>query len=101
MDFTDSYKKIDALKDLECYNNILSVGQTLNKWASMKSTPELQNIISAFLDIQWYLIDLKRQRDLALRGILEYKKDKLEAQRDMQEAIDQLKRYENKHLPRD
>ena len=47
------------------------------------------------------MIDLKRQRDLALRGILEYKKDKLEAQRDMQEAVDQLKRYENKHLPRD
>lgn len=69
-DLTNSYKKLDALKQLECDTNILYILEVLNKWNKAKDNDQLKKVIDAFLEIQFYLIELKRDKDLAMKAIL-------------------------------
>lgn len=75
-DLTESYKKLDALKQLECDTNILYILEVLNKWNKAKDNEQLKKVIDAFLEIQFYLIELKRDKDLAMKAILKYKLDR-------------------------
>tara|TARA_R110001592_G_scaffold231480_3_gene488617 strand:+ start:30 stop:350 length:321 start_codon:yes stop_codon:yes gene_type:complete len=75
-DLTNSYKKLDALKQLECDTNIMYILEVLNKWNKTKDNDQLKKVIDAFLEIQFYLIELKRDKELAMKALIKYKRDR-------------------------
>ena len=73
-DLINAYKKLDAIKEFECDNNIQTVLELLSKWkGKAEDNKELKLVIESFLDIQWHIIELKRDRDLALKAVMQYK----------------------------
>lgn len=94
----ESYKKLDYLKDYECDVNMVTVLDTLKKWSNMKNTKELQKVIDSMLEIQWHIIELKRDRDLALKALYKYRRDRNTAIDAKIEAERKLKNYEDKHI---
>jgi hypothetical protein len=98
-DLINAYKKLDAIKEFENDHNIQIVLEQLSKWkGKAKENKELKNVIEAFLDIQWHIIELKRDRDLALKSIVQYKFQRDNAVDEMQKAKKRLEDYENKHF---
>ena len=98
-DLINAYKKLDAIKEFENDHNIQIVLEQLSKWkGKAKDNKELKNVIEAFLDIQWHIIELKRDRDLALKAVVQYKFQRDNAVDKMQKANKQLKDYEDKHF---
>jgi tRNA A37 threonylcarbamoyladenosine synthetase subunit TsaC/SUA5/YrdC len=98
-DLIDAYKKLDAIKEFECDNNISTILALLNKWnKKAQDNKELKKVIDAFLDIQWHIIELKRDRDLALKAVMQYKFQRDGAVNERNEAKQQLKKYEDTHL---
>lgn len=98
-DLIDAYKKLDAIKEFECDNNISTILALLNKWnKKAQDNKELKKVIEAFLDIQWHIIELKRDRDLALKAVMQYKFQRDGAVNERNEAKQQLKKYEDTHL---
>jgi tRNA A37 threonylcarbamoyladenosine synthetase subunit TsaC/SUA5/YrdC len=98
-DLIDAYKKLDAIKEFECDNNISTILALLNKWnKKAQDNKELKKVIDAFLDIQWHIIELKRDRDLALKAVMQYKFQRDGAINERNEAKQQLKKYEDTHL---
>ena len=98
-DLIDAYKKLDAIKEFECDNNISTILALLNKWnKKAQNNKELKKVIDAFLDIQWHIIELKRDRDLALKAVMQYKFQRDGAVNERNEAKQQLKKYEDTHL---
>jgi|TARA_R100001460_G_scaffold30186_1_gene59605 hypothetical protein len=98
-DLINAYKKLDAIKEFENDHNIQIVLEQLSKWkGKAKDNKELKNVIEAFLDIQWHIIELKRDRDLALKAVVQYKFQRDNAVDKMQKAKKQLKDYEDKHF---
>jgi len=95
----DAYKKLDAIKEFECDNNISTILALLDKWnKKAQDNKELKKVIEAFLDIQWHIIELKRDRDLALKAVMQYKFQRDGAVNERNEAKQQLKKYEDTHL---
>ena len=95
----NAYKKLDAIKEFENDHNIQIVLEQLSKWkGKAKDNKELKKVIEAFLDIQWHIIELKRDRDLGLKAIMQYKFQRDEAVRERNEAKQQLRKYEDKHF---
>ena len=68
----------------------------LNKKAN--SNKELKTVIESFLDIQWHIIELKRDRDLALKAVMQYKIQRDAALDEKSKAIKQLKLYEDQNF---
>ena len=98
-DLIDAYKKLDAIKEFECDNNISTILALLDKWnKKAQDNKELKKVIEAFLDIQWHIIELKRDRDLALKAVMQYKFQRDRAVNERNEAKQQLKKYEDTHL---
>ena len=98
-DLIDAYKKLDAIKEFECDHNITIILELLNKWnKKANSNKELKTVIESFLDIQWHIIELKRDRDLALKAVMQYKMQRDEAIDEKSKAIKQLKLYEDKNF---
>ncbi len=98
-DLIDAYKKLDAIKEFECDNNISTILALLDKWnKKAQDNKELKKVIDAFLDIQWHIIELKRDRDLALKAVMQYKFQRDRAVNERNEAKQQLKKYEDTHL---
>ena len=98
-DLIDAYKKLDAIKEFECDNNISTILALLDKWnKKAQDNKELKKVIEAFLDIQWHIIELKRDRDLALKAVMQYKFQRDGAINERNEAKQQLKKYEDTHL---
>jgi hypothetical protein len=98
-DLIDAYKKLDAIKEFECDNNISTILALLDKWnKKAQDNKELKKVIDAFLDIQWHIIELKRDRDLALKAVMQYKFQRDGAVNERNEAKQQLKKYEDTHL---
>jgi|TARA_Y100000385_G_scaffold240740_1_gene256779 tRNA A37 threonylcarbamoyladenosine synthetase subunit TsaC/SUA5/YrdC len=98
-DLIDAYKKLDAIKEFECDNNISTILALLDKWnKKAQDNKELKKVIEAFLDIQWHIIELKRDRDLALKAVMQYKFQRDGAVNERNEAKQQLKKYEDTHL---
>jgi hypothetical protein len=98
-DLIDAYKKLDAIKEFECDHNISIILELLNKWnKKANNNKELKSMIESFLDIQWHIIELKRDRDLALKAVLQYKLQRDRAIQEKREANDKLKIYEDKDL---
>ena len=98
-DLIDAYKKLDAIKEFECDNNISTILALLNKWnKKAQDNKELKKVIDAFLDIQWHIIELKRDRDLALKALMQYKFQRDAAVNERNEAKQQLKKYEDTHF---
>jgi hypothetical protein len=98
-DLIDAYKKLDAIKEFECDNNITIILEMLNKWnKKANNNKELKTVIESFLDIQWHIIELKRDRDLALKAVMQYKFQRDGAVNERNEAKQQLKKYEDTHL---
>lgn len=95
----DAYKKLDAIKEFECDKNIQTVLELLQKWnGKAKDNKELKLVIDSFLDIQWHIIELKRDRDLALKAVMQYKFQRDAAIDEITKAKDQLKKYEDTHF---
>ncbi len=95
----DAYKKLDAIKEFECDKNIQTVLELLQKWnGKAKDNKELKLVIDSFLDIQWHIIELKRDRDLALKAVMQYKFQRDAAVNERNEAKQQLKKYEDTHF---
>ena len=95
----DAYKKLDAIKEFECDNNIQIVLEQLGKWkGKAQDNKQLKQVIEAFLDIQWHIIELKRDRDLALKAVMQYKFQRDNAVNERNEAKQQLKKYEDSHF---
>ncbi len=94
-DLTGSYKKLETLKELECDTNILYVLGVLNKWNKAKNHDELKKVIDSFLEIQFHIIELKRDRDLALRAVSQYREQRNKALDEIQEI---KKRYEDRNF---
>ena len=97
-DLTESYKKLDALKQLECDTNIVYILEILNKWNKNADNKQLKKVITSFLEVQFYLIELKRDRDLSLRALTKYKMQRNAAIEELQEYKQKLIKYENKHF---
>ena len=98
-DLIDAYKKLDAIKEFECDHNITIILELLNKWnKKANSNKELKTVIESFLDIQWHIIELKRDRDLALKAVIQYKMQRDAALDEKHKAIKQLKLYEDKNF---
>mgnify|MGYP003112516655 FL=1 len=98
-DLIDAYKKLDAIKEFECDHNITIILELLNKWnKKANSNKELKTVIESFLDIQWHIIELKRDRDLALKAVMQYKMQRDAALDEKGKAIKQLKLYEDKNF---
>jgi|TARA_R100001460_G_scaffold91419_1_gene133198 hypothetical protein len=98
-DLIDAYKKLDAIKEFECDHNITIILELLNKWnKKAQDNKELKKVIESFLDIQWHIIELKRDRDLALKAVLQYKFQRDAAIDEKSKAIKQLKQYEDKNF---
>ncbi len=98
-DLIDAYKKLDAIKEFECDNNISTILALLDKWnKKAQDNKELKKVIESFLDIQWHIIELKRDRDLALKAVMQYKFQRDGAVNERNEAKQQLKKYEDTHL---
>lgn len=98
-DLIDAYKKLDAIKEFECDHNITIILELLNKWnKKANSNKELKTVIESFLDIQWHIIELKRDRDLALKAVMQYKMQRDSALDEKHKAIKQLKLYEDKNF---
>ena len=98
-DLINAYKKLDAIKEFECDHNIQIVLEQLHKWkGKAKDNKELKKVIEAFLDIQWHIIELKRDRDLALKAVMQYKMQRDAALDEKSKAIKQLKLYEDKNF---
>jgi hypothetical protein len=98
-DLIDAYKKLDAIKEFECDHNITIILELLNKWnKKANSNKELKTVIESFLDIQWHIIELKRDRDLALKAVMQYKMQRDAALDEKHKAIKQLKLYEDKNF---
>jgi len=98
-DLIDAYKKLDAIKEFECDHNITIILEMLNKWnKKANSNKELKTVIESFLDIQWHIIELKRDRDLALKAVMQYKMQRDAALDEKHKAIKQLKLYEDKNF---
>jgi len=98
-DLIDAYRKLDSIKEFENDTNIHTVLELLGKWkGKANDNKELKLVIEAFLDIQWHIIELKRDRDLALKAIVQYKFQRDQAVQEMQKAKEQLKKYEDKHF---
>ena len=98
-DLIDAYKKLDAIKEFECDNNISTILALLDKWnKKAQDNKELKKVIDAFLDIQWHIIELKRDRDLALKAVMQYKFQRDGAVNERNEAKQQLKKYEDTHF---
>ena len=91
-DLTNSYKKLDTLKQLECDTNILYILEVLNKWNKAKDNDQLKKVIDAFLEIQFYLIELKRDKELAMKAILKYKRDRNTAVNEYQKITSSVSR---------
>ena len=95
----DAYKKLDAIKEFECDKNIQTILELLQKWnGKAKNNKELKLVIDSFLDIQWHIIELKRDRDLAFKAIMQYKFQRDAAIDERTKAKDQLKKYEDSHF---
>ena len=98
-DLIDAYKKLDAIKEFECDNNISTILALLDKWnKKAQDNKELKKVIESFLDIQWHIIELKRDRDLALKAVMQYKFQRDGAVNERNEAKQQLMKYEDTHL---
>jgi hypothetical protein len=98
-DLIDAYKKLDAIKEFECDHNITIILELLNKWnKKAQDNKELKKVIESFLDIQWHIIELKRDRDLALKAVMQYKFQRDAAIDEKSKAIKQLKQYEDKNF---
>lgn len=98
-DLLNAYKKLDAIKEFECDHNIQIVLEQLHKWkGKAKDNKELKKVIEAFLDIQWHIIELKRDRDLGLKAIMQYKLQRDKAMDERNVAKRQLKKYEDKNF---
>ena len=97
-DLTGSYKKLEALKELELDTNILYILEVLNKWNKAKDNQQLKKVIDAFLEIQFDLIELKRDKDLAMRGLIDYKTQRNTALNELQEIKAKLNNYENRNF---
>ena len=98
-DLIDAYKKLDAIKEFECDHNITIILEMLNKWnKKANNNKELKTVIESFLDIQWHIIELKRDRDLALKAVLQYKIQRDAALDEKSKAIKQLKLYEDQNF---
>ena len=97
-DLTESYKKLDALKQLECDTNIVYILEILNKWNKNADNKQLKKVITSFLEVQFYLIELKRDRDLSLRALTKYKMQRNAAVEELQEYKQKFIKYENKHF---
>ena len=98
-DLIDAYKKLDAIKEFECDHNITIILELLNKWnKKAQDNKELKKVIESFLDIQWHIIELKRDRDLALKAVLQYKFQRDAEIDEKSKAIKQLKQYEDKNF---
>ena len=98
-DLINAYKKLDAIKEFECDNNIQTVLELLSKWkGKAEDNKELKLVIESFLDIQWHIIELKRDRDLALKAVMQYKFQRDNAINERNEAKKQLKKYEDSHF---
>lgn len=98
-DLIDAYKKLDAIKEFECDHNITIILELLNKWnKKANSNKELKTVIESFLDIQWHIIELKRDRDLALKAVMQYKMQRDAALDEKHKAIKQLKLYEDQNF---
>ena len=98
-DLIDAYKKLNAIKEFECDHNITIILELLNKWnKKANSNKELKTVIESFLDIQWHIIELKRDRDLALKAVMQYKMQRDAALDEKHKAIKQLKLYEDKNF---
>ncbi len=95
----EAYKKLDNIKELECDINISKVLEVLNKWNNKaKDNGELKKVIEAFLEIQWHIIELKRDRDLALKGLVQYKLQRNQAIDERNETLTKIKRYEDQYI---
>ena len=94
-DLTNSYKKLDTLKQLECDTNIQYILEVLNKWNKAKDNDQLKKVIDAFLEIQFYLIELKRDKELAMKAILKYKRDRNTAVNEYQKIKTRLNEDRN------
>ena len=95
----DAYKKLDAIKEFENDSNIQIVLEQLGKWkGKAQDNKQLKQVIEAFLDIQWHIIELKRDRDLALKAVMQYKFQRDAAVNERNEAKQQLKKYEDAHF---
>ena len=95
----EAYKKLDTIKEFECDMNISKVLEVLNKWnTKAKDNDELQKVIEAFLEIQWHIIELKRDRDLALKGLVQYKLQRNQAIDERNETLTKIKKYENQYI---
>jgi hypothetical protein len=95
----DAYKKLDAIKEFENDSNIQIVLEQLGKWkGKAQDNKQLKQVIEAFLDIQWHIIELKRDRDLALKAVMQYKFQRDNAVNERNEAREQLKKYEDSHF---
>ena len=98
-DLIDAYKKLDAIKEFECDHNITIILELLNKWnKKANNNKELKTVIESFLDIQWHIIELKRDRDLALKAVMQYKIQRDAALDEKHKAIKQLKLYEDQNF---
>lgn len=98
-DLIDAYKKLDAIKEFECDHNITIILEMLNKWnKKANNNKELKTVIESFLDIQWHIIELKRDRDLALKAVMQYKTQRDAALDEKSKAIKQLKLYEDQNF---
>lgn len=98
-DLIDAYKKLDAIKEFECDHNITIILELLNKWnKKANNNKELKTLIESFLDVQWHIIELKRDRDLALKAVMQYKLQRDAALDEKHKAIKQLKLYEDQNF---
>ena len=97
-DLTNSYKKLESFKQLECDTNILYILEVLNKWNKAKDNDQLKKVIDAFLDIQFYLIELKRDKEIALRAIIKYKQQRNEAINESNDIKLRFEQYENRYF---
>lgn len=97
-DLTGSFKKLDSLRQLECDTNILYILEVLNKWNNAKDNEQLKKVIDAFLEIQFYLIELKRDRDLGLKAVLQYKNERNIAIDELNKFKLRFEQYENKYF---
>ena len=98
----EAYKKLDYIKEYECDMNISTVLEVLNKWNKKAGNNNgLKKVIEAFLEIQWHIIELKRDRDLAMKSLVKYKLQRDESLKQKNELALKLKKYEDKHFNRD
>ena len=92
-----AYKKLDVSKQNDNDVNVHYILEKFSNWNKRKDSEELKRVIEAFIDVQYYIIELQRDRDLAMRAIVQYKTQRNTLIDENNNLKKQIKRYEDKH----